>query len=306
MELTERYSLDSPRQSKRNDCERPEQTMKHEPQSKANRIEPLLRITKFSKRYVQQRTFSRTEFTVSAFEDVNLTLFRGKTLALVGESGAGKSSLARCIALLERPSAGKMELEGADLLALNRNALYRVRRRMQMIFQDPTSALNPGLSACEIVMEPLEIQREGTRLQRRERALRLMEQVGLDPNWERKLPLEFSGGQRQRLAIARALALRPSVLILDEVLSNLDSLNQALILKLLGELQVSHALGYLHISHDLRLVSQFADEVAVMYQGRIVEQKRTRELFSSPEHSYSKELLSTVQSVESILLERSA
>jgi len=260
--------------------------MRPEPQSKANRIEPLLRVTKFSKRYVQQRTLSRTEFTVRAFEDVDLTLFRGKTLALVGESGAGKSSLARCIALLERPSAGKLELEGADLLALDRKGLYRVRRRVQMIFQDPTSALNPGLTACEIVMEPLEIQREGTKLQRRERALRLMEQVGLDPNGERKLPLEFSGGQRQRLAIARALALRPSVLILDEVLSNLDSWNQALILKLLGELQASHALGYLHISHDLRLVSQFADEVAVMCQGRIVEQKRTRELFSSLRTSF--------------------
>jgi len=280
--------------------------MKHEPQSKANRIEPLLRVSGLSKQYVQQRTFSRTEFTVSAFEDVDLTLFRGKTLALVGESGAGKSSLARCIALLERPTAGKMELEGIDLLALHRKSLYPARRRIQMIFQDPTSALNPGLSACEIVMEPLEIQREGTKLQRREQALRLMEQVGLDPNWARKLPLEFSGGQRQRLAIARALALRPNALILDEVLSNLDSRNQALILKLLGELQVSHALGYLHISHDLRLVSQFADEVAVMYQGRIVEQKKTPELFSSPEHSYTKELLSTVRSVESILLERSA
>ena len=280
--------------------------MKHEPQSKANRIEPLLRITKFSKRYVQQRTFSRTEFTVSAFEDVNLTLFRGKTLALVGESGAGKSSLARCIALLERPTAGKMELEGIDLLALDRKSLFPARRRIQMIFQDPTSALNPGLTACEIVSEPLEIQREGTKLQRRERALQLMEQVGLDPSWERKRPLEFSGGQRQRLAIARALALRPSVLILDEILSNLDAWNQALILKLLGDLQVSHSLGYLHISHDLRLVSQFADEVAVMYQGRIVEQKVTRDLFASPEHSYTKELLSTVQSVESILLERSA
>jgi oligopeptide transport system ATP-binding protein len=280
--------------------------MKHEPQSKANRIEPLLSVSGLSKQYVQQRTFSRTEFTVSAFEDVDLTLFRGKTLALVGESGAGKSSLARCIALLERPTAGKMELEGIDLLALDRKSLYPARRRIQMIFQDPTSALNPGLTACEIVMEPLEIQREGTKLQRREQALRWIEQVGLDPNWERKLPLEFSGGQRQRLAIARALALRPNVLILDEVLSNLDAWNQALILKLLGELQVSHALGYLHISHDLRLVSQFADEVAVMYQGRIVEQKRTPELFSSPEHSYTKELLSTVQSVESILLERSA
>jgi ABC-type glutathione transport system ATPase component len=291
---------------RRNDCEKHEQTMKHEQQSKANRIEPLLLVSGLSKQYVQQHTFSRSEFTVNAFEDVDLTLFRGKTLALVGESGAGKSSLARCIALLERPTAGKMELEGTDLLALNRESLYQVRRRIQMIFQDPTSALNPGLSACELVMEPLEIQREGTKLERRERALQLMEQVGLDPNWARKMPLEFSGGQRQRLAIARALALRPSVLILDEVLSNLDAWNQALILKLLGDLQVSHALGYLHISHDLRLVSQFADEVAVMYQGRIVEQKKTRELFSSPEHSYTRELLSTVRSVESILLERSA
>jgi ABC-type glutathione transport system ATPase component len=280
--------------------------MKHEPPSKANRIEPLFRVSGLSKQYVQQRTFSRSEFTVSAFEDVDLTLFRGKTLALVGESGAGKSSLARCIALLERPGAGKMELEGMDLLALDRKSLYPVRRRIQMVFQDPTSALNPRLSACEIITEPLEIQREGTKLQRHERALQLMEQVGLDPNCGRKLPLEFSGGQRQRLAIARALALRPSVLILDEVLSNLDSWNQALILKLLVDLQVSHALGYLHISHDLRLVSQFADDVAVMFQGRIVEQKRTRELFASPEHPYTKELLSTVQSVESILLERSA
>src|ERR1700722_3223227 len=289
-----------------NDCERPEQTMKHEQKSKANRIEPLLRVSGLSKQYVQQRTFSRTEFSVNVFYDVDLTLFRGKTLALVGESGAGKSSLARCIALLERPSTGKMELEGTELLGLDRKSLYPVRRRIQMVFQDPTSALNPGLSACEIVMEPLEIQREGTKLQRRERALQLMEQVGLDPNWEQKMPLEFSGGQRQRLAIARALALRPSVLILDEVLSNLDAWNQALILKLLGDLQISESLGYLHISHDLRLVSQFADEVAVMYQGRIVEQKKTRELFASPEHSYTKELLSTVQSVESILLERSA
>jgi ABC-type glutathione transport system ATPase component len=280
--------------------------MKLEPQSNPKRIDPLLRVNGLGKQYVQQRTFSRSEFTVSAFQDVDLTLFRGKTLALVGESGAGKSSLARCIALLERPTAGKIELDGADLLGLDRKDLYRVRHRIQMIFQDPTSALNPGLSACEIITEPLEIQREGTKLQRRERALQLMEQVGLDPNWERKLPLEFSGGQRQRLAIARALALKPSVLILDEVLSNLDAWNQALILKLLGDLQVSHALGYLHISHDLRLVSQFADEVAVMYQGRIVEQKRRRELFTSPEHSYTKELLSTVQSVESILLERSA
>jgi peptide/nickel transport system ATP-binding protein len=280
--------------------------MKSGPKSDANPLEPLLRITGLSKQYIQRRTFSRTEFTVNAFQDVDLALFRGKTMALVGESGAGKSSLARCVALLERPSSGKIELEGEDLLALDRKALSPIRRRLQMIFQDPASALNPGLSAFEIIAEPLAIQREGTKLQRRERALELMEQVGLDAKWERKLPFEFSGGQRQRLAIARALALRPSVLILDEALSNLDASNQALILELLAELRISHSLAYLHISHDLRLVSQFADEVAVMYQGKIVEQKKTRDLFASPEHFHTKQLLATVHSVDAILLERSA
>ncbi len=275
-------------------------------QSNSNQIEPLLRVAGLSKQYIQRRAFSRTKFSVTAFEDVDLTLFRGKTLALVGESGAGKSSLARCVALLERPSAGTMELEGENLLALNQKGLFPIRRRMQMIFQDPASALNPALTACEIIMEPLAIQREGTNSQRRERALQLMEQVGLDARWERKLPFEFSGGQRQRLAIARALALMPSVLILDEVLSHLDALNQDLILKLLAELQVSHSLSYLHISHDLRLVSEFAGEIAVMYRGKIVERKTTRELFASPSHPYTKQLLATVRSVESILRERSA
>jgi ABC-type glutathione transport system ATPase component len=282
------------------------QTMKLGPKSGVNRTEPLLSVASLSKRYVQQRTFSLTEFTVNAFLDVDLELFSGKTLALVGESGAGKSSLARCIALLERPDSGKIELEGENLLTLNRKALFRIRRRVQMIFQEPVSALNPGLTACEIIAEPLAIQHEGTPSEQRHRALQLMEQVGLDANCERKRPFEFSGGQRQRLAIARALALRPSVLILDEALSNLDAPNQVLILELLAELQVSHSLAYLHISHDLRLISQFADEVAVMYGGRIVEHKKTDDLFASPEHSYTKELLATVRSVESILLERSA
>jgi ABC-type glutathione transport system ATPase component len=282
------------------------QKMKPGPKFDANRIEPLLRVASLSKHYLQQRTFSRTEFTVSAFQDVDLELFSGKTFALVGESGAGKSSLARCIALLEGPDSGRIELEGENLLALNRKALFRIRRRVQMIFQEPASALNPRLTACELIAEPLAIQREGTQIQQRERALQLMEQVGLDANQERKLPFEFSGGQRQRLAIARALALKPNVLILDEALSNLDAPNQALILELLAELQVSHSLAYLHISHDLRLVSQFSDEVAVMYEGRIVEHKKTHHLFASPEHSYTKELLATVHSVDSILLERSA
>jgi len=175
-----------------------------------------------------------------------------------------------------------------------------------MIFQDPTSAMNPSLSAGEIIAEPLVIQGEGTKAQRRERALHLMEQVGLDPRSEGKRPFEFSGGQRQRLAIARGLALGPRVLIFDEVLSNLDALNQSLILRLLADLQRSHSLAYLHVSHDLRLVSEFADDVAVMCEGQIVEQQDARKLFESPKHSYTRDLLATVQSVDSILLERSA
>jgi len=275
-------------------------------QPSVSEFQPLLRVSGLRKEYVQRSTFSRKKIAVNAFHDVSLTIFPGKTLAVVGESGAGKSSLARCIALLERPNSGTIELAGNNLLALSGQELFAMRREVQLIFQDPTSALNPRLTAGEIIAEPLLIQRKGTKSQRRARALQLMEQVGLDSAWERKRPLEFSGGQRQRLAIARALALGPQLLILDEALSNLDTANQTLILKLLAELQTAHALSFLHISHDLRLVSEFADEVAVMYEGTIVEWKSTRNLFASPEHSYTKELLASVRSVESILLERSA
>jgi oligopeptide transport system ATP-binding protein len=275
-------------------------------QPNLSEFEPLLRVCDLSKQYAQRRAFSRREIAVTAFQDVSLTIFPGETLAVVGESGAGKSSLARCIALLERPSAGEIELGGKNSLGLSGKELFAVRREVQLIFQDPASALNPRLTACEIIAEPLLIQGEGTKLQRRFRALQLMEQVGLDAAWEHKRPLEFSGGQRQRLAIARALALGPRLLILDEALSNLDAANQALTLELLAELQAAHSLSFLHISHDLRLVAEFADEVAVMYQGRIVEWKTTRKLFAAPEHFYTKELLASVRSVESILLERSA
>ena len=280
--------------------------MKTESNLNSDRGESLLRVTGLCQQFVQRRAWSRAKFTVEAFQDVDLTLHAGKTLALVGESGAGKSSLARCVALLEPPIAGKIELEGSDLLGLGREKLFPLRRQIQMIFQDATAALNPALTAGEIIAEPLVIQGVGTKAQRRKRALHLMEQVGLDPKGEKKRPFEFSGGQRQRLAIARGLALEPRVLILDEVLSNLDAMNQSMILRLLADLQRAHGLAYLHVSHELRLVAEFADEVAVMCEGRIVEQQGVQELFESPKHSYTRALLATVQSVDSILLERSA
>jgi ABC-type glutathione transport system ATPase component len=268
--------------------------------------EPLLRARRLSKQYVQRRAFSRIRYTVTAFEDINLDLFRGETLALVGESGAGKSSLARCLALLETPTAGHIELQGQEVPRFNNRSLAPLRRHIQLIFQDPASALNPRLTACEIIAEPLVVQRIGSKAEQRDRALHLMQQVGLDADQDRKRPLEFSGGQRQRLAVARALALNPSVLVLDEALSNLDVRNQDLLLNLLGDLQTSHNLGYLFVAHDLALVSRFADRVAVMYQGKIVELRETPELFARPNHAYTQELLSNVHSVEEILLQRSA
>lgn len=275
-------------------------------QSGTGRTDSLVRVEHLSKKYVQRRPLTRAEFTVHALEDVNLTIHRGAALALVGESGAGKSTLARCLALLEEPTTGDIWFDGKNLLKLNRRELFPIRRQIQLIFQDPASALNPGMTAGEIIAEPLVIHREGTKAQRRERARELMEQVGLPGGAEHKRPLEFSGGQRQRLAIARALVLEPKLLILDEALSSLDLLNQELILKLLADLQAAHSLTYLHISHDLRLVSQFADEVAVMHDRKIVEQQPAAELFARPINRYTQELLAAMPSLESICAARLA
>jgi peptide/nickel transport system ATP-binding protein len=280
--------------------------MDAKPKLALDRCEPLVRVQHLSKQYVQRRPLTRAKFTVQALDDANLTIRRGTTLALIGESGSGKSTLARCLALLEKPSGGAIWFAGENLLELNTKDLSKFHRRIQLIFQDPTSALNPRLSAAEIVAEPLTIQREGTKISRRQRALELMEQVGLSARWEHKRPLEFSGGQRQRLAIARALALEPQLLVLDEALSSLDLANQEMLLELLADLQAAHSLTYLHISHDLRLVSRCADEVAVMNERTIVERKSAAELFANPEHPYTRELLAAMPSLESICLERSA
>jgi ABC-type glutathione transport system ATPase component len=268
--------------------------------------QPLLRVQHLGKSYVQRHGVTNAKFAVPAFADVSLTVELGTTLAIVGESGAGKSSLARCLALLEKPDHGEIWFEGVNLLSLGRKALLPMRRQIQMIFQVPASALNPRLTAAEIIAEPLLIQGRVTGAQRRIRSLEAMEQVGLSREWEGKTAMEFSGGQRQRLAIARALVLEPKLLILDEALSNLDIANQEMILDLLGRLQAEHALTYIHISHDLRLVSRFADEVAVIHEGKIVEHGETVNLFADPKHAYTQELLAAMPSLESICEERFA
>lgn len=267
---------------------------------------PLLRVQGLEKKYIQQRPLTREKYTVTAFEDVGLSIPRRTTLAIVGESGAGKSSLARCLALMERPDNGEIWFNRELVDVDRREGLFRLRREIQLVFQDPTTALNPHFTAEEIVSEPMLIQRIGTRAERRDRALDLMHQMGLPPEWGSKRTLEFSGGERQRLALARALVLEPKLLILDEALSNLDLANRELILRLLAELQRTRAVTYIHISHDLRLVSRIAAVVAVMREGRIVEQKPVTELFARPEDEYTQQLLRAMPSVESILLERSA
>jgi ABC-type glutathione transport system ATPase component len=260
-------------------------------------LDLLVSIRNLTKTYVQRRAFSRSKFSVAALCGIYLDVSKSSTIAIVGKSGAGKSTLVRCLALLERPTSGKIFLDGLDLISLSRKQLFPFRRRIQLVFQDPASALNPGMTAAEIIEEPLLIQREGNRVERCRRALEIMDQVGLPATSGRRRPLEFSGGQRQRLAIARALVLRPELLIFDEALSNLDLATRDSILRLLEELQTEHALTYVHVLHDLRLAFEIATEVAVMLEGKVVEHESAERLLAHPSHPYTSSLLRAMHSV---------
>ncbi len=232
--------------------------------------------------------------TVHAVEDVSFTLEAGETFALVGESGSGKTTLARILALLHPPSAGSVHFEGRDLLRLKGNDLKRVRRDIQIIFQDPYGALDPRMTVSAIISEPLRIHREGDRASRAETVRALMEAVGLAPSLANRYPHEFSGGQRQRVGIARALALNPKLVIADEPVSALDVSVQSQVLNLMQDLQEARGLAYLLIAHDLAIVDHMADRVAVMYFGRIVETARRDDLFARPAHPYTRALLRAV------------
>lgn len=255
----------------------------------------ILSARGLAKRYLQKTPFSGANFFVEALDGVNLDIPRGATTALVGESGAGKSTLVRCLALLEKPTRGEIQFEGRNLLTLSGTDLFLARRAIQVVFQDPTSSLNPRMTAAELVAEPLAIQREGTKEGRRRAAIELLDQVGLPSSSAERYPFEFSGGQRQRIAIARALALRPKLLILDEAFSNLDLATRDSLLGLISELQAAHSLTYLHVSHDLRLVEEVASEVFVMHKGKIVEHARTADLFSRPQSEYARLLIQAME-----------
>ena len=238
--------------------------------------------------------FERHVGDVRAVDGVSFTLQRGETLGLVGESGCGKSTTGRAIMRLYRPTAGSVTVDGIDVATLSGDRLRAMRRRMQMIFQDPYSSLNPRMTAGGIIGEPLDIHAVGTRAERRERVGELMATVGLNPAFGERYPHEFSGGQRQRIGVARALALNPDLIIADEPISALDVSIQAQIINLLQRLQTEFGLTYLFIAHDLSVVRHISDRIAVMYLGRIVELSSSRDLNTRPLHPYSVALLSAV------------
>jgi oligopeptide transport system ATP-binding protein len=231
---------------------------------------------------------------IKALDDVSLDLKEGTTLAVVGESGSGKSTLARCLLQLLPLDAGDVLFQGKSLADLSGAALREQRRHLQMVFQDPFASLNPRMRVGEIVEEGLLIHRQGTPEERYERVLRMLKRVGLSEADMKKYPHQFSGGQRQRIGIARALVLEPKVVICDEPVSALDVSIQAQILLLLKELQQEMSLSYLFISHDLRVVRHIADEVAVMHQGKLIEQGNVESIYERPTQEYTRNLLQSI------------
>ena len=253
---------------------------------------PVLAVQNLSKRFPVQRGFlRRTVAEVHAVDGVSFEVQAGETLCVVGESGCGKSTLAKLILRLIEPSGGHIIIEGKDVTTLSPEAMRSVRQRVQMVFQDPYSSLNPRLSAEDIVTEPIENFHRLSAAARRSHAVTLLERVGLRGDVLSRMPFEFSGGQRQRLGIARALSLRPSLIIADEPVSALDVSVQAQVLNLMADLQEEYGLAYLFISHDLGVVEHIAHRIAVMYLGRFVELASRDALFASPQHPYSEALI---------------
>jgi oligopeptide/dipeptide ABC transporter ATP-binding protein len=256
---------------------------------------PVLEVVGVKKHFpVRKGLLRRIVGQVFAVDGVSFAVGEGETLGLVGESGCGKSTVARTVLRLIEPTAGTIKLDGRDITTLGKAALRPYRREMQIVFQDPFSSLNPRMPAGDIVAEPLRVHGIGNRRERDERVAALFQQVGMRPVQMRSFPHEFSGGQRQRVSIARALALQPKLIVADEPVSALDVSIQAQVINLLIDLQQQRRLSYLFIAHDLAVVEHISHRVAVMYLGKIVEYADKRSLFLSPQHPYTEALLAAV------------
>jgi oligopeptide/dipeptide ABC transporter ATP-binding protein len=259
----------------------------------------LLAVHGLTKVFPARRSFlSRAGSAVKAVDHVSFAIHRGETLGLVGESGSGKSTTARLVLRLIPASAGQVVFAGVDVLGLGPRALRGLRRRLQIVFQDPAGSLNPRMTVGAILGEALSLHGLARGRAARERVTSLLDRVGLLPAHARRYPHEFSGGQRQRIAIARALAVEPELIVADEPVSALDVSVAAQIVNLLGDLQTELGLSYLFIAHDLSIVEHVSDRVAVMYLGRIVEIATRRDLFQAPLHPYTRALLSAVPTLD--------
>ena len=258
--------------------------------------ETLLQVRDLRKEFPVRSGFviERVTHTVKAVDGVSFEIAEGRTLGLVGESGSGKSTTGYCVLQLIKPTAGSIRFQGKELTELGREEMRKMRREMQIVFQDPYSSLDPRMTVGDIVAEPLEVHRAGGRRDRRARVRELLDVVGFNPDYSNRYPHEFSGGQRQRVGVARALALNPSLIVCDEPVSALDVSIQAQILNLLKDLQRDFGLTYLFISHDLAVVRSMSDDIAVMKDGKIVETGRADDVYEHPSHEYTRALLTAV------------
>ncbi|MEX2157296.1 MAG: dipeptide ABC transporter ATP-binding protein [Gemmatimonadales bacterium] len=258
---------------------------------------PLVAVQDLVKHYAGERPWfglGRPRPPVRAVDGVSFSIASGRTLGLVGESGSGKTTVGRTLLRLQEPTSGRVLFDDHDVFAIDAERLRALRRRMQIVFQDPYSSLNPRMTVAQTLREPLEIHGLAAPAQMDARVLALLEEVGLDPVFAERYPHELSGGQRQRVGIARALSVEPQFIVCDEPVSALDVSVQAQVLNLLADLQSRRRLTYLFIAHDLAVVRHIADEVAVMYLGRIVERAPAAAIYATPRHPYTRALLSAV------------